>query len=106
MSLLDASAGPQSRTEADGLGVVAARRRWVWGWLLGGILAMLAAAALRISERAMFIAVPAWIALWGLLIFRNARARCPRCHGLFSNTRLGGNPFSKRCVHCGLSLPS
>jgi len=104
MSLLDASPGPQTPAEAEGLRAIAVRRRWVWGWFLGGMLIVLATGALRVSERVMFVAVPIWIGLWGVLILWNARARCPRCHRLFSNTWLGGKPFARHCVHCGLSF--
>jgi len=78
----------------------------VWGWFLGGVVAVLAAGALHVSDRVMFVAVPIWIVPWSVLILWNALARCPRCHRLFGNTWLGGNHFAKHCVHCGLSFAS
>ncbi len=69
------------------------------------LLAIPAAAALCLVVAGIF-----WSVMIGAIVTRG-RARCPRCHGLFFNTRRTGFlPFGvraiwgRRCGGCGLSL--
>ena len=73
------------------------------------------AAGVLIVSVALFYTTP-WpvsvresIVLAGVAVYAVAAlifvfARCPRCGHLFHNVLGFGNPFSRHCSHCGLSL--
>jgi hypothetical protein len=90
-----------------GLQLIRVRQRRMGHILMGLIPFVLVAAAqsaLPPGSEAAFIAAGA---LYGVLLLayslRLAFTECPRCQG-FYHWKLWSDPFTKRCLHCGLSL--
>jgi hypothetical protein len=82
------------------------RRRWawLWVWLLLAAPSSLASYGLTRSEAVagatgMFCAFVAWC-----LGIANGLTRCPRCKAALFIGAFWVNPYSRRCVHCGLRL--
>jgi 4-amino-4-deoxy-L-arabinose transferase-like glycosyltransferase len=82
------------------------RRRWFFGVWLGGfiIVASLAAflAKLSLGDLAFAVLAPAWGLAFVVVAVRLQFFLCPRCHRHFSKAFWYGNPFARKCVHCGL----
>ncbi len=88
--------------ERAGLAQILRRRRWVWGWAIAVIpLACVGGPLLHEGFTAFMIG---WMAVWLGLIARHALSRCPRCGMLFNMSWVTGNPFTQRCLSCGLEL--
>src|SRR4051812_36909683 len=49
----------------------------------------------------------AWIIFFIIFGIAHGTSRCPVCHHFF-NVKVGlyGNPFTRKCLHCGLPLKS
>ena len=56
------------------------------------------------SERPAMFAALAWMAIWAVCIIRVGWARCPRCCDRVHIRGLWSNPFSRRCLNCGLRI--
>jgi hypothetical protein len=90
-----------------GLRLIRARQRRMGHILMGLIPFVLVAAfprALPGDSEAVFIAAAA--AYGALLLFYSLRlafTECPRCEGYY-HWKLWSDPFTKRCLHCGLAL--
>ena len=98
-------------------GLASIRRRriqaWAlfWGYLPAVLLATSTARALGFQgETIPFYAALTWMAFFAVASWRAGWARCPRCGNWFSARRrlaaIWGNPFARRCLHCGLHLRS
>lgn len=73
-------------------------------YLPAGVLTSLVARHFTSSERpGMFVAF-AWMAVWSVCIFCVGWARCPRCQNHVHRRGLWSNPFSGRCLNCGLRI--
>jgi len=85
-------------------------RRWRRGrWAIAGAYAMflLLIGVLYFwkSSLAVTIIIPLVLldaAIWIIAILYHASLRCPRCDENFVWGALYGNPFTRKCVHCGL----
>jgi hypothetical protein len=44
-----------------------------------------------------------WVLVFAVAAIRLTLFRCPRCRALFHSTWWRHNPFSRNCLHCGLS---
>jgi hypothetical protein len=45
-----------------------------------------------------------YFAVTGLLFISLAFSKCPRCKKFFFSTWFWSNPFTNKCLHCGLRL--
>lgn len=95
-------------------GDLRSRRRWFFGWWMGGLPAVVVASMLvaiivggtrgeRWAERFSSLAGILWFLgcfplAWRLFF----DFRCPRCGQRFYLRGLVRNPFTTRCRHCGL----
>jgi hypothetical protein len=80
------------------------RRRWRFFWFvflaylpLGGFFMVLNA------FDPLYFALP-WMGLFVIAGARLGFFRCPSCEKLAFQTSFWHNPFSRRCLHCGLQL--
>ncbi len=46
----------------------------------------------------------AWMALCAVTIIRASLSRCPRCGKHYHYKRPTSNPWTRKCLHCGLRL--
>jgi hypothetical protein len=80
------------------------------GYLPAMIALMLGVKSLGLAreESIATFAVLTWMALCLGLALRAGRVRCPRCHERFFFRRrfpsYFSNPYTSRCLNCGLSL--
>lgn len=85
------------------------RRLLVWlvwvGYLPTVLLIVFGLEALGANpdDSAPFVALP-YMALFAAVAIRSGYSRCPRCHEHFHRRSLYGNPWTRKCLHCGLSL--
>jgi hypothetical protein len=100
--LSDEPVGTATEAECAGLVQILKRRYWVWGWFFAAILAACVGGPL-LGERFGLLMI-GWAAVWIALILRHAFSRCPRCGRLFNMNWEIGNPFTQRCLNCGLEL--
>ncbi len=56
------------------------------------------------SELATFLFALAWILVWVASALAVALSPCPRCKKTFNLRGWYGNPSTRRCLHCGLSI--
>jgi hypothetical protein len=78
------------------------RRAWVWCWCLGYLPAMCGGNAL-FGGRVLPLAI-GWLVAWVGLMLSHSLSRCPRCGRLFNMSWMMSNPFTSRCLNCGLQL--
>jgi hypothetical protein len=79
-------------------------RRWRLLWFVFfAYLPLGALFMLFVPIDAMYFALP-WMALFGIAGVRLGYFRCPSCHELAFMKAMWNNPFSRRCLHCGLEL--
>jgi hypothetical protein len=79
-------------------------RRWRLLWFVFfAYLPLGALFMLYVPIDAMYFALP-WMALFGIAGVRLGYFRCPSCHELPFMKAMWNNPFSRRCLHCGLEL--
>lgn len=106
------AAGPLSTLDrmryADALIDIRARRRVVWVLFFGYIPAVMVLTPLLRSvihhRNPMFIAAISWMVLFAVASFRVTTVRCPRCASRFHAAFLWQNPWTRRCLHCGLHV--
>ncbi len=91
-----------SQRELAGLADIGIRRAWLWGWFLGTI--PVACGVGVFAGGALQFVMITWMAVWLFLIVRHGLARCPRCGSFFNWSWRGSNPFTQRCMSCGLRL--
>lgn len=75
------------------------RERMFWWVLIGG--GVLAGVMIQFGSIAVVFAVP-WLVGTAVTYLRKMAFPCPKCGNPFHMTALTGNPFARRCAHCGL----
>jgi hypothetical protein len=100
--MVDSTSGPVSDGEQAGIATVRSRRRWMWGFFLGGV-PVCACAAVALGKHAGWVVFP-WAAIWAVLVVRHWTSVCPRCGHLFNWGSLGPSYWSTKCQHCALPL--
>jgi hypothetical protein len=93
----------QSEDILRGLHGIRVKRRLLWLLFLSYLPAAGLAGFVIAPEAFAFTAL-AWMVAFAVTGTLVSRARCPRCGGFFHRTRLWGNTFAQRCMHCGLRL--
>jgi hypothetical protein len=92
----------------EALADIRARRRLVWVLFLGYLPAVTVLTPLLKSvahpRDPGFVAAIGWMVLFAMAGFRVTRARCPRCAKRFHAAALWQNPWTSRCLHCGLHV--
>ena len=80
------------------------RKRWRLLWFVFlSYLPLGALFMLFVPIDAKFFALP-WLALFAIAGCRLGCFRCPSCCELAFMKAMWNNPFSRRCLHCGLEL--
>src|SRR5262245_34531041 len=87
-----------------GLQEIRRRRRLAWIIFLAYIPVVALVYRVVPSERAALGAAIAWTLPFLVVTLRVSLARCPRCRKLFHLKRGATNPWSPRCLNCGLEL--
>lgn len=59
---------------------------------------------LTLSDTAILVVAFTWMGAYALCGIRVGWARCPRCRNRLHIWRMGVNPFSSRCRHCGIRI--
>lgn len=67
--------------------------------LIGGLVRQFTS-----SDRAVVVVAFVWMVAYALCGIRVGSARCPRCRNRLHMGRSGVNPFSRRCLHCGIQV--
>jgi hypothetical protein len=95
------------RASADlsvGLEKIKRRRRVVWLVFFGYLPFMMLVAAAKPAERFVISAALAYMVFFAVVIARLGLSKCPRCGKHFHYTWFWHNPWTSRCLHCGLKL--
>lgn len=91
----------------EGLRRIQARRRRVFYVFLGYLPFMFAAGLIvqlfSQSETPLFYVALLYFSLFAACGLIVGFSECPRCHGLF-HMNWWSNPYTQKCVHCGLSV--
>jgi uncharacterized protein (DUF983 family) len=86
-------------------------RAWVaiLAWLpVGGVVGALAEMALRpllpVERIRGLLIGPPLLAIFAWFQIHRALFRCPKCGNKFHSTFLCGNPWTRRCLNCGIQM--
>jgi hypothetical protein len=85
----------------EGLQLIRARQRRM-GYLLWGLVPFVLLAG-YVTEMVFILAAVVYGALLLVYSLRLAFTECPRCEG-FYHWNWWSNPWTRRCLHCGLRL--
>lgn len=87
-----------------GLEEIRKRRRLVW-FLLFCYLPTMIVLSLLLKDELIEYFVFGYLIIFGFIIIRSGRSRCPKCGDLFSGRIFRrANPWTQQCINCGLSL--
>lgn len=89
---------------AKGLEEIRRRRRSVWIVFFLYFPVVGVAFAISQSEHVAMGVAFAWAALYLFAGIRVDVSKCPRCGRRFHRKRYFANPWSGKCLHCGLRL--
>jgi hypothetical protein len=91
--------------EAAALARIRRLRRTTWlVWLAGVPIMAIVGVLLRLPRFALAIGM-VWSGAFVVLALKVSTSRCPRCGNLYHvRWGIGGNVWSRRCMHCGLAL--
>ena len=78
-------------------------RLWLWGTWLGIIPFMALVMVIRPPEWLLTPVAILWLSTWGVLVVVHGFYRCPACRKFF-NLSWHSNPFTSKCLHCGISI--
>lgn len=79
------------------------RRYVAFGLLVGFLPFFMAASYLLHWDTAMSAVVFIYFGIFAIAIVAFGFSQCPRCHNFFFFS-WWSNPFSSRCMHCGLPI--
>lgn len=88
----------------SGLELLRARRRRMWMALIYYLPVVLLVFLVFHSDTVAMIVALLWLALYTVAGIVVCLSVCPRCGDLFHFTGLFFNPWTSRCLHCGLSI--
>ena len=86
-----------------GVDEIKGRRRFFWV-VLALCPAVILLSGLFRSARVGWVAGLAWATLYMCAALRVVMVKCPRCGEHFSCKWYYGNPWTTKCLHCGLKL--
>ncbi len=75
-----------------------------WLVFLGFIPASIISFSLGKAFFIFYFLFPIWIGLFFYIVFRWYFFICPRCRQFFHFSQSLGNPWTRRCLHCGLDI--
>jgi hypothetical protein len=78
-------------------------RLWLWGTWLAFLPFMAIATAVQPPEWLLMPLGIFWFSTWVVLVVVHGLYRCPACRKFF-NWSWYGNPFTSKCLHCGINL--
>jgi hypothetical protein len=79
-------------------------RLWLWGTWLAFLPFMAIVVAVQPPEWLLMPIGILWFGTWVVLALVHGFYRCPACRHFFNWRLLYGNPFTSRCLHCGVSI--
>ena len=91
-------------------GIIEIKNRRRWTWIVFFIYIPIVFAMYLITNSEIFAIATAitWMILFAICSIRVAIIRCPRCGKRFHQYRSGilwvSNPWTRKCLHCGLKL--
>jgi hypothetical protein len=86
------------------LSIIKKRRKNMWFMFIGYIPFVLIVLLVSRSDRAAMYAAFFWMALFVIVGSILGFSRCQKCKKLFFIKLLFANPFSGKCLHCGVDL--